>query len=1046
MEVVSPTSLSQALTLQEDGGSRFCAGGTALQLDWAKGLAKPSKLINLSHIPGLRGVSTDADRLHIGALTSLSDLLKSADIANAAPLLHHALGQLAGPSIRNQATLGGNIAGRTGCLLPALLALDAEIERLTRDGSDVLPLERWLREGTGDRLITRISLPQAPAKTLWTFRKIGLRAAFTPSVINAAGWLSVGQDGQVAAARLAIGGGIVPPVRLRQAEASLTGHTVETIDWPALHDCLKETIAAPGDGFRSSTYRKTVAANALVHGLGGALPGRRTSPAAQIPAAHAGANEEICLSRGDRPDAWHERPDMAAKVSGTLEYLTDSRRPDMLVGRILRAGLPHARILSIDTSAAEALPGVAAVVTHRDIDGLNAFGIVIQDQPALCFDKVRHCGDPVAAVAAIDEQTAERALALIKVAYEPLPPVTDPLAALAPDCPSVHDGGNLQRELHFTKGDVEAGFARAVHVVEETYVTPRQMHGFMETEGGHAIVDEQGMLHVLAGGQHGSRDRTQLARILGMPEEKIRVVTSPTGGAFGGKDELSIQPALALLALKTRKPVRLHLSRAESVLAGQKRNPMSIRMRTGINAEGRLMAQEVEVLADAGAYASLGPGVLETALEHAAGPYVINNVRTHGRLAYTNNGVCGAFRGFGANQMTYAVECQMDRLAVLCGLTAAEIRAINLRKPGMPGYLGQAVAPTERSEAMLSAASRSPLWSLPQGLQADGEWIVGTGMAMNYQGNGLGSMVPDPAGGRLSLSRRGMIEGGFGLDEIGQGLLTLIQATVAAELGCGRSDVEAVTGDTARTPESGSTTASRGTYVVWASTRMAAPEFSQKMRQAAGRVLRRDPAALALAPGGFVEHGSNSGDLLLTYPQLAERLDEADLPRVTVQYEFPKNDYTAGNARLIFAFGASLARVAVSRVTGEVRVLDLHQHTAAGPVMDLAAYLGQVEGGAVQGLGFTLTEDMPMEEARYLSANLDTYMLPGIQDAPRRMQSFAQESLAEDDDYGPRGVGELGIGAVTPAIANAVFAATGHMPATTPFPPEAILAALESRQ
>lgn len=361
----------------------------------------------------------------------------------------------------------------------------------------------------------------------------------------------------------------------------------------------------------------------------------------------------------------------------------------------------------------------------------------------------------------------------------------------------------------------------------------------------------------------------------------------------------------------------------------------------------------------------------------------------------------------------------------------------------MVGYLGQTVAPTERSEEMLSAATNSPLWSLPNGPQPDGEWIIGTGMALNYQGNGLGSVVPDPAGGRLSLAKTGMIEGGFGLDELGQGLLPLVKAAVAAELGCARDDVEAVIGDTATTPDSGSTTASRGSYVVWASTRLAAPEFTKKMLGAASRLLERDPTTLALAPGGIIERGTNSGDILISYRQLAARLDDAELPGVTVAYEFPKNDYTAGNSRMIFAFGAALARIAVSRVTGEVRVLDLHQHTAAGPVMDLAAYLGQIEGGAVQGLGFTLSENAPMLDGRYITANLDTYMLPGIQDAPRTMQSFALESLAAGDIYGPRGVGELGIGAITPAIANAVFAAIGITPTVTPFPPETILAALE---
>lgn len=1043
MEVVSPASVSQALALHAMGDSRFCAGGTALQIDWAKGLAKPPSLINLSRISELKGVEDDGAALRIGALTTLADLLKAHAIHARLPLLRGALGKVAGPSIRNQATLGGNVAGRNGCLLPTLLVLGAKVEWLTEDAATEIHLDAWLATPTSKGILTRIMVPSQGADERWLFRKIGLRTAFTPSVINVAARLSMGTEGDIGSARFAVGGGIVAPARLPEAEALLKGCAIKAIDWTRLHACLMETIVPPDDAFRSSGYRKKAAANALVHGLGGELPGRRIFPVQTPPQPLEQPDGEISLSRTDPSHAWHERPDAAAKVAGKLAYLTDARTPDMLVGRILRAGVPHARIVSIDTAAAEALPGVATVVTHRDIRGSNAFGIVIQDQPALCFDKVRYCGDAVAAVAAIDAETAERALALIKVEYEPLEPVTDPEASLLPDAPRVHATGNLQRELHFAKGDVEAGFRRAAYIVEETYVTPRQMHGFMETEGGYAFVDKAGDLHVFAGGQHGARDRLQLSRILGMPEDKIRVVTSPTGGAFGGKDELTVQPALALLAVKSGKPVRLQLSRAESVLAGQKRNPMSIRMKTGIDSDGRVVAQEVDVLPEAGAYASLGPGVLETALEHATGPYVVENVRTRGRIAYTNNGVCGAFRGFGANQMTYAVECQMDKLSALCGLTASELRRRNLRKPGMPGYLGQVVAPTERADEMLAAATNSALWTLPQGPQPDGEWIIGTGLALNYQGNGLGSVVPDPAGGRLSLSRTGAIEGGFGLDELGQGLLTLVKTTVATELGCGRDDVEPVIGDTARAPDSGSTTASRGSYVVWASTKLAAPEFSEKMRVAAGHVLHRDPETLSLSHGGFIERGSNSGEVLLTYRQLAEQLDGADLPDVTVAYEFPKNDYTAGNARMIFAFGAVVARVAVSRVTGEARVLGLHQHTAAGPVMDLAAYLGQIEGGAVQGLGFTLTEDAPMRDGLYLTSNLDTYMLPGIQDVPRRMQSFALESLAEGDIFGPRGVGELGIGAVTPAIANAVFAALGHMPTVTPFPPEAILAALE---
>jgi xanthine dehydrogenase D subunit/xanthine dehydrogenase C subunit len=1041
MQVFGPSSIDEALTLAaaHTGSARFVAAGTALQLDWQKGLPKPEILINLAGLQDLSSVESDGDGLRVGTLSTLSQLTAHAAIANRAPLLLAALKSVAAPTIRNRATIGGNIAGRNGCLLPALLALDATVETASASNRSEIDLALWLANPAElNAILLAVTIRTQVQFERWTFRKIGLRAAFTPSVINAAGRFSI-IDGAVQEVRLSVGGGIVTPVRLKEAEALLTGMPADQIDWRNLHACLAETINAEGDDFRSANYRRQAAANALVHGLCGEMPLRKTYPSAARQELAESVPGEILLSRSDQPQRWHERPDGRAKINGELAYLTDRRDEDMLVGRILRANLPHAKILSIDTSAAEALSGVAAVVTHRDINGLNAFGIVVSDQPALCFDKVRHCGDPVAAVAAVDAETAEKALSLIKVDYEPLPLVDSPQASLATNAPRLHEDGNLQRELLFHRGDVEAGFAAAIHVVEETYVTPRQMHGFMETEGGYAYPSKDGILHVHVGGQHGSRDREQLSRILAMPQDKIRVVTSPTGGAFGGKDELSVQPALALLALKAGKPVRLQLSRAESFLAGQKRNPMTIRMRTAIDADGRLLAQEVDVLSDAGAYASLGPGVLETALEHAMGPYVVPHVSTRGRLAYTNNGVCGAFRGFGANQMTYAVECQMDRLAAVCGLSPFEIRARNLRAPGSPGYLGQTVSNSERVAEMLDAARASPLWTRPQGPSSDTEWVIGTGMALNYQGNGLGSVVPDPAGGRLALTKDGFIEGAYGLDEMGQGLLTLIQATLSAELGCARDDVRASVGDTASTPESGSTTASRGTYVVWASARMAAPEFRQNMAVAAARVLGRDPETLVMALGGMAERGSNSGVILLSYHDLAAALDESELPSVTVAYEFPKTDYPAANARYVFAFGATLARIAVSRVTGEVRVLDLHQHSAAGPVMDVAAYLGQLEGGAVQGLGFTLCEDASMRNGRYLTSNLDTYMLPGIRDAPSSMSVFALESLDPGDNLGPRGSGELGIGAVTPAIANAVLAAIGYLPTITPFSRETIL-------
>lgn len=1042
MQVLHPSTSEEALELAAgDEDTYFLGGGTLAQLDWALGLRLTERVISLGRISALHGVDVGPDFVRIGALTTLATIERSPSVVQALPMLIAAIKVTAAPSVRNIGTIGGNVGGRRGCLIPALLALDARLEIARTGGRQQVSLVNWLATlRDPDCIIEAILVPRSPEPARWTYRKTGLRGGFTPGVIGVAGRLLV-SDGRIENCRLSVGGGVAA-MRLFEVEAILQGEVPEAVDWSRVHAELVDAIKAPTDLQRSTRYRCRVAANALVHGLGGHLPGANVDRLRPAPTQPAGPVEEIQLGRSLSGDRWHIRPDGPAKIAGRLTYLTDFRQEGMLVARILRAGMPHARIAHIDTTEAEALPGVAAVVTHRDVKGSNGFGIVVQDQPAMCFDKVRYIGDAVAAVAAINAEVAERALNLVRVRYEPLPLVSDAEAALKPGAEAVHEAGNLQRELRFERGNIEEAFAQAAHVIEATYDTPRQMHTFMETEGGYAFVDEVGRLNVCAGGQHGRRDRMQLARILGIPEEQIRVVSSPTGGAFGGKDELTVQPALALLALKTGKPVRTQLERAESVRAGTKSNPMTIRMRTACDAEGRLVAQKVDLLADSGAYASLSPGVLETALEHACGPYDVLNVRAHARLAYTNNGTCGAMRGFGCNQMSYALECQVERLAAVCGLDPIEFRARNMRKSGTRGYLGQVVAPTERLAEMLDAAAADPIWKKPRGISDDGTEFIGVGMGMNYQGNGLGTLPPDPGGGALRLAHDGKIEAAYGLDEIGQGVMAAIRNAVAAELGCGHDDVRPLTGDTAAAPESGSTTASRGTYVVWRVAKETAPRLAEKIKVAAASILHREPEALVIVPGGVAGCASNSGELLLSFADLAKALPEDGRPRAETEFEFPKSDYFEGNARLIFAFGATLARVAVDRVNGHVRVLDISQHTAAGPVLDHAAYLGQIEGASVQGLGFTTMENALLDAGEYFTWNLDTYMIPSIRDVPQSMAVFAHEGLEADDTFGPRGIGELGIGAVTPAIANAVADAIGLWPERAPFEPEQILDAM----
>ncbi|MGP9789566.1 molybdopterin cofactor-binding domain-containing protein [Roseinatronobacter sp. NSM] len=1031
MHILHPATLSDALAALREPGARAVAGGSAFQVDWSQGKARPDMLVTLGAL-GLDTVHmTEGDCLRIGATVTLDALEHSALVAAHLPLLARALRDVAAPPVRRLATLGGQVGWGNGCLLPALLALGARVGHATQAGQFDIPLAQWLAAPAG--LVLWLDVPVQARNARWCWRKVGLRAAFTPSIIAVAGVIR-----PTYGTRLAAGGGAVRPQVLTASATALD----KGADMPTLRTLLENEIDAPDCAFRSGAYRKHVGAGALVAGLGLSQGPQATTAQSPLPKSVPPAGLRPLARDPASPD-WHMRPDMPAKVAGDAGYLTDLRAPDMLVGRILRAGRPHARILSIDTHAAQAMAGVYAVVTHADIAGLNGFGIMRQDQPALCADIVRYQGDAVAAVAAVDADTADAALAAIIVDYADLPAVTDPAEALDPASPALHEGGNLVAEFRLDRGDPAAAFAAAAHVVEETYVTPRQMHAFMETEGGWCAPTPDGGVVVAVGGQHGARDREQLARILALPETKIRVITSPTGGGFGGKDELTVQPALALLAIKAGRAVRLQLSRAESTLAGVKRNPMRIAMRTACDAAGHLLAQEVRLLADCGAYASLSPAVVETAMEHAAGPYRIAHVTSHGQLVYTNNGTGGAFRGFGANQMTFAIECQIDRLAAACGLDPAQMRRRNLRVPGSPGYLGHVVAGSERLHEMVQAAAASALW---HPVSATAHDIRATGMALNYQGNGLGSLPHDSAEGRLSLAEDGMIEVACGLDEMGQGLLPALQAAVATHLGCARSDVRAIVGDTAHSPDSGSTSASRGGFVAWQIGARTAPALAQKLLDAAASILGTPADKLRIVAGGVAHIAQNSATPpVLDFTQLAAHLGRDRLPVETTAFDFPKTHYTRGNARFVHCFGATLARVSIDRIAGMVRVTDLEMHTAAGPVIDLSAYLGQIEGGVVQGLGMTLSEDTLISGGHMITRNLDSYILPGIRDVPAQFHVTALEGLDADDTLGPRGVGELGIGAVTAAIANAVGAALGRWPATTPFAPETILNMLEGR-
>lgn len=692
------------------------------------------------------------------------------------------------------------------------------------------------------------------------------------------------------------------------------------------------------------------------------------------------------------------RPDALAKLAG-VGYPSDRQHPDALFGVILGSPHPHARIRAIDIRSALSMPGVETVITASDITGERRYGLRHVDRPVFCDDKVRCVGDPVAAVAARTLAEAHAALSAIRVDYEPLPVVDDATAALKSDAEPVHTDGNLLHELSYHNGQLERARQGCAHVVEAVYHTPRQMHAFLETEAGIAEPDGAGNLTLYVGCQNPERDRQVLAGILGIPAERVRVVGTPVGGSYGGKDELTIQPILALLALRTGRPVRLRLSRAESVDLGVKRHPMRIAMRTGCDAQGQLLFHEADIVADTGAYATHGPEVLDAAVEHAGGPYRYEAVALRGRLAYTNNGIAGAFRGFGAMQTQFALERQIDKLAALTQLDPAEFRARNLAAPDAPGPLGQTVAPFDGPHRALELARRHPLWTGPHAWR-DERYRYGVGLTLVHRSDGFGKGGPQGGAIEIELTDDDWIEIRSSFTEMGQNLVDVVGRLAARHLGCDATRVRAVLGDSALTPDSGPTAASRATALLDRALRDAATPWHNALQ------------------AGQRPH--------LHIPFMAE--------------ETP-SDVQA--AHFLFGALAAVARVRVDTWTGIVRVQKLAQFCALGPVASPMGLLGQIEGGALMGIGAAVMEDLPVRDGRYQMHNLDTYLIPTLQDAPD-YEVNAIQALLPGDPYGPRGAGEIGVNAAAPAVANAIATATGMAVNTIPVRPDDVLDFLES--
>lgn len=754
--------------------------------------------------------------------------------------------------------------------------------------------------------------------------------------------------------------------------------------------------------------------------------------------------------------------DSQEKVSGRAQYIADLSRPGMLHAAIVQSPHAHARIRGYDLSAALALPGVHGIVTGDDLDAAHRMGAFIKDEPAFAKDKVRYVGEIVAAVAADTEAIARAAARLVRVDYELLPEILTPEQALAPGAAWVHDDaasyvkvfdagthGNLCSRTSLSEGDAASAWAQCDVIVERSYRTPAQAHLSLEPCGALAEVDAQGRITLWSANQSVFRVQANVCESLGLPMTRLRCQTPRVGAGFGNKMEAHVQPALVRLAMKVGRTVRLILSREEDFETVRARHPFVIRMKTGARRDGTLLAREVELLLDGGAYGDDSPGVLGYALLMNVGPYNIPHVHAFGQVAYTNKMRFGAFRGFGVPQVTFASEQQIDEIARKLGIDPLAMRRLNAKRGADPWFCGQQVASNGLAQC-LDIVERESHWGEARAAARGGtagDKRIGYGIATSAHIGGLlasGAIVRMLEDGSLLLNT--------GAVDIGQGSNTVLTQICAEALQVAPEQVAIASPDTDGSPYNWGTTASRVTYVAGRAVMQAAAEVEKKLKQHASEMLECAVDDLELRAGGRVGVKGVPG-CELPFVAISGRAHWAAGGPIIGSHSWVFDQKTVDPKRAvatglpfqqigIFSFTALVVEVEVDTLTGKVRVPRAWSAVDVGRAINPQLVTGQIEGAFVQGLGFALTEEMVWDGAKLANPTLMDYKIPTFAELPELLKAYIVEASEPTGPFGAKSVGEIGMNAVAAAIANGVADAVGVRPRQLPMSGERILQAL----
>jgi CO/xanthine dehydrogenase Mo-binding subunit len=764
---------------------------------------------------------------------------------------------------------------------------------------------------------------------------------------------------------------------------------------------------------------------------------------------------------GERIPKWYAKE----LVTGEAKYATDAQMTGMLYAKVLRSRHPHARILNLDTSKAEKLHGVKAIVTAKDVP-INLMGLCAFDRPILASDKVRYIGDAIAGVAATDEDTAEEALSLIQVDYEILPAVFDPIDSMRPDAPIIHEEKNKYRHALFLEpfrdrgrnnisavpriihGDVERGFADADYVFEDTYRTGHEEHCTIEPHGGIAYVDASGKVTIWASIANPSRFGPQFAASIGLKMSKLRILQTHTGGHFGCKGMPTIEPILALLTMKSRKPVKGVHTREEEFLASSLRHPFISTVKLGVKKEGTWTALRVKNVVDMGPYNIFGGEVAAWGCITGNGPYAIPNAFLESYAVYTNNLLCGAYRGFGNPQVAFARESLIDHAAREMGIDPVEFRLKNAWSEGSVTPTGQELKKGEYGVGIrqtLTKAAETSKWTV----KADKNKRRGKGVASMVHGSGAACWVTaDSSSCFIKVNDDGTVHLITGTVDVGQGSDTVLAQIVAEEMGVSLDHITIMSKDSDAIPHDLGTVASRVTYFGGNAARIACQRIKKYLFQVAGDLLEANPADLVAKNGNISVQG------------VPERfISIADVARhsLVMRGQHPIGDGTFGITGALldqngqgkplsaYLFATTVAYVEVDTTTGQVDVLNVCSAHAVGRAINPMYVEGQIEGAVVNGVGYALLEDVVLKDGRPQARNLADYKIPTSRDLPE-VKPVIVEDHEPTGPFGAKGVGEPGMVAVAPAIANAIFDAVGIRMKELPITPDKILQALREKE